>query len=115
MGNIFNIYVQIYIHINNLIQNYEWSEMFEMTDSNKATRYFTKTIISLKKQVSSEISFNSKTKKIKPWATTALINSISRRNHLHTQVRKHPLNLKLKDFYLKFKKQINIFNKSNQN
>lgn len=78
--------------ITNLIQNYDWSKMIEMSDINKATCYFTETINSLKKQASYEISFNSKTKKVKPWATTALINSIMYRDHFHTLVRKHALN-----------------------
>jgi len=43
---------------------------------------------------------------LKPWATTTIINSIRQRNRLHLHVKKHPLNLKLKDYYLKFRKKI---------
>ncbi|KAF0752799.1 Uncharacterized protein FWK35_00012261 [Aphis craccivora] len=91
--------------LTDLIQNFEWSEMYDI-DTNRTAHYFTEKITSLKKQASSEISFNSKNKKIKPWATTALINSIRHRDHLHLQVRKYPLKLKLKDFYLKFRNKL---------
>ncbi|KAF0720008.1 B box-type domain-containing protein [Aphis craccivora] len=92
--------------LSNSIINHNWSEILEFTDVNKATQYFISTLNNLKNQASAEISISSKTKKLKPWATTAIINSIRRRDRLHLQVKKHPLNLNLKDYYVKFRNTI---------
>lgn len=91
------------LKLNNLIQTQNWSNLLEITDTNIATHYFTETINRLKNQASSEITINSKTKKLKPWASTSLINSIRQRDHLHLQIRKHLLNSKFKEYYLKFR------------
>lgn len=88
------------------IDNYNWLEILDFTDVNKATQYFTDTIDILKCQASTAISISSKTKKLKLYATTVIINSIRQRYHLHSLVKKYLLNLKLKDYYVKFKNKI---------
>lgn len=78
-----------------LIQNHNWSEISEIYDVKKVSHYLIETINKLKEYASSTISISSKTKKLKPWATTDIINSIRHRDRLHIQVKKSPLNLKL--------------------
>lgn len=92
--------------LSNSFENHNWSELLEYTDVNKAIQYFTSTLNNLKHQASVEISISSKTKKLKTWATIAIINSIRQRDCLHLQVKKHPLNLKLKDYYVRFRNKI---------
>lgn len=92
--------------LSNSIENHNWSEVHDFTDVNKATRYFTSTVNNLKNQASAEISIPSKINKLKPWATTAIVNSIRQRDRLHLQVKKHPHNLKLKNYYAKFRNKV---------
>ncbi|KAF0761894.1 Reverse transcriptase domain-containing protein, partial [Aphis craccivora] len=57
-----------------------------------------------------EKKISSKTKNIKPWA---IILSIRRRDKLHLTLKKHPLNEKLKEYYLKYRNTLtNIIKKA---
>lgn len=69
---------------------------------------FNEILNTIKLSASKEIPISSKTKKIKPWATTTLIISIRKRGCLHSQVRKYPHNNQLKDYYLKYRNMITL-------
>lgn len=92
--------------LDNLIQNHNWSEITKLKDVNKSNHYCTETINNLKNNASTINQFSSKTKKLKPWSSTAIINSIRHRDRLHLQVRTYSLNIKLKEFYLKFRNKL---------
>jgi len=66
--------------LTNQIQNHNWSEICDFNDVNLALHYLVETINKLKKNSTTEISISSKTIKLKPWATTAIINSIRQRD-----------------------------------
>lgn len=88
------------------ILNDNWSEIYDFNDVNLALHYLVETINKLKNNSTTEVTISSKTKKLKPWATTAIINSIRQRDRLHIQVRKFPLNLKFKSYYIRFRNKL---------
>jgi len=69
---------------------------------NSATNKFIEILKNEQNNCSLEKKISSKTKKIKPWATTAII-PIRHRDKLHLSLKKHPLNEKLKQYYLKYR------------
>jgi len=70
---------------------------------NSATNKFIEILKNEQNNCSLEKIISSKTKKIEHWATTAIIISIRHRDKLNLSFKKHPLNDKLKQYYLKYR------------
>lgn len=88
------------IELIRLIESQDWLAINQNTEIDNATNIFTWILNTIKLFASKEITISSKTKKIKPWATTTLMNATRKRDRLHSQVRKDPNN-QHKDYYLK--------------
>jgi hypothetical protein len=96
------------VELTQLIKSQDWLSVYQNKEVNNAINIFTEILNTIKISASKEIQISSKIKKIKPWATTTLIKTIRKRDHLHSQVRKHPHNNQLKDYYLKYRNMVTL-------
>lgn len=86
----------------------DWSHLYTIDGVNEAYDYFTDTVVSAIDKNSTEIKFNSKHRKLKPWLTLGLIKSIKNRNKLKLQVNKYHRNISLLNKYKLYRNTLNM-------
>lgn len=108
-----NTSVQDKINFKSLIEdihNESWSNVLNEPDPNNALNTFMNTIgtyITKNTTKNTPKNYSHKEKKITPWITKGLVNSIHKRDTMHMQVRKYPYDDKLKNNYLLYRNLCN--------
>jgi len=86
-----------------LLKQENWSFLNNSTNVNELIDiFYTKLNTSIDKS-SFVVKLNSKNKIIKEWMTKGLLTSARRKNDLSKMVSKHPNNIKLREYYIKFR------------
>lgn len=89
--------------IDTLLQNEDWSFLYEKSNVNELIELFYRKILNFIEKTSKLININSKNKRLKEWMTKGLLISTRIKNELSKKVKKHPDNNKLQIYYNKYK------------
>lgn len=90
-----------YLTLNTLLTKEEWNQTLKSQDSNAAASTFINTIQNYITQATeTNPSIPAKRKKLKPWITVGLVNSIRNREKLRTKLTKQPYNTALRNCQL---------------
>lgn len=104
LGN--NVYKTIdYKKLNELLKIGNWSELFN-TNVNDCYDIFMDKIVNAINSVTILKKSNAKNNQLKEWMTFGLLRSLRRKNALSLKVKKHPNNVNLRSYYIKYR---NIF------
>lgn len=96
-----------YETLNTLLVDMDWSDVYKESNPSIAFDVF---INNLKKLISQSIvnkpSKVKKIKKLKPWMTDFIYMKISIKNKIFSKVKKHPQNVKLKSYFVKYRNKL---------
>jgi len=89
-----------------LLKQENWSILNKTINVNDLIDIFYTKLNSSIEKSSYVVKFYSKNKCIKEWMTKGLLTSARRKNEISRKVRKHPNNLKLREYYIKYQNHI---------
>lgn len=92
-----------YDHIKSELSNTDWSAVHLAKDVNAAVEFFTEKLYTTVNKYTRKIRITGSKFNIKPWITPGLIRCIRNRDHLHSKLRRHPLNDILKITYTRYR------------
>jgi len=96
-----NVYKIInYNKLNELIKSETWLEIYSTKNVNKCYDNFICKIVSA---LNMATTIKTKNTQLKEWMTSGLLISLRRKQELSFKVKKHPLNHKLRNHYIKYK------------
>lgn len=103
-----------YQNLCQMVQNETWNDIYEIRDVNIAYNKFITKLHSYIKNSTNKIKINNKTKKIKPWITMGILNSLRQRDKMKKKL-SHNFTDALSTQYKKYRNKLNDLIKKTKN
>lgn len=95
-----------YKKLNNQLRNEKWNDVCNCRDVNTAASLLLQKIKTYILESQTIVRTKAKYRKIKPWMTNGILNSIRHRDRISKEVLKDPFNLQLINYYKKYRNKL---------